>query len=136
PEVLDVLRLGAHQVLGMRVPAHAAVSETVGLCRDRVGAGPAQMVNAVLRAVGRTSLDDWLDRLRTEAPDETTALALTGSHPVWITRALREALHGSGRSVAELADLLQADNTAPRVTLVVRPGLVGPDELTGSAETD
>lgn len=129
PEVLDVLRLGAHQVLGMRVPAHAAVSETVGLCRDRVGAGPAQMVNAVLRAVGRTSLDDWLEAIRTDAPDETTALALTGSHPVWITRALREALHGAGRSVAELADLLEADNTAPRVTLVARPGLVDPDEL-------
>ncbi|WP_277210231.1 RsmB/NOP family class I SAM-dependent RNA methyltransferase [Isoptericola croceus] len=129
PEVLDVLRLGAHQVLGMRVPAHAAVSETVGLCRDRVGAGPAQMVNAVLRAVGRTSLDDWMDRLCTEAPDETTGLALTGSHPVWITRALREALHGSGRSTDEIADLLEADNTAPRVTLVARPGLVDPADL-------
>ncbi|MCK0115486.1 rRNA small subunit methyltransferase B [Isoptericola sp. S6320L] len=136
PEVLDVLRLGAHQVLGMRVPAHAAVSETVGLCRDRVGAGPAQMVNAVLRAVGRTSLDDWLDRIRAEAPDETTALALTGSHPVWITRALREALHGSGRPTGELADLLEADNTAPRVTLVVRPGLVEPDDLTADQEPD
>ena len=32
PGVLDVLRLGAHQVLAMRTPAHAAVSATVGLC--------------------------------------------------------------------------------------------------------
>ena len=39
--LLDVLRLGAHQLLGMRVPVHAAVSETVGLARNRVGAGPA-----------------------------------------------------------------------------------------------
>ncbi|MFE7408207.1 transcription antitermination factor NusB, partial [Isoptericola sp. NPDC057559] len=92
PEVLDVLRLGAHQLLGMRVPAHAAVSETVALARDRVGAGPAQMVNAVLRAVGRTPLDDWLTTLTDEAPDLVTGLATTGSHPVWITRALREAL--------------------------------------------
>jgi 16S rRNA (cytosine967-C5)-methyltransferase len=134
PDVLDVLRLGAHQLLGMRVPAHAAVSETVGLARDRVGAGPAQMVNAVLRKVGRTPLPEWLDRVRDDAPDEITALARTGSHPVWITRALREALHGNGRDAGETADLLEADNTAPRVTLVTRPGLVDADEL--AAGTD
>ncbi|MCK9793562.1 rRNA small subunit methyltransferase B [Isoptericola sp. 4D.3] len=129
PEVLDVLRLGTHQLLGMRVPSHAAVSETVALARDRVGAGPAQMVNAVLRAVGRTTLDDWLARLTDEAPDAVTGLATTRSHPVWITRALREALAGQGRGPDEIGDLLDADNSAPRVTLVVRPGLAGSDEL-------
>ena len=35
PRVLDLLRLGAHQLLGMRVPPHAAVSETVGLAREK-----------------------------------------------------------------------------------------------------
>lgn len=129
PEVLDVLRLGAHQLLGMRVPSHAAVSETVALARDRVGAGPAQMVNAVLRAVGRTPLDGWTARLTEEAPDAVTGLATVGSHPVWITRALREALAGHGRSPDEIADLLDADNAAPRVTLVARPGVAGPEEL-------
>ena len=132
--VLDVLRLGSHQLLGMRVPTHAAVSETVALARDRIGAGPAQMVNAVLRAVSRTSLDDWLDRLRAEAPDALTGLAATGSHPLWITRALREALAGNGRSPDEVGALLEADNTAPRVTLVARPGLVTPEALAGGLD--
>lgn len=133
PEILDVLRLGTHQLLGMRVPPHAAVSETVALTRDRVGAGPAQMVNAVLRAVGRTSLDDWLEQLRDEAPDEVHALATTRSHPLWITRALREALAGAGRDPDETAALLDADNAAPRVTLVARPGLADPDTLRDEA---
>ncbi len=135
-EVLDVLRLGAHQLLGMRVPSHAAVSETVALARDRVGAGPAQMVNAVLRAVDRTSLDDWLKRLRSEAPDAVTALATTGSHPLWVTRALREALAGNGRSPDETADLLDADNASPRVTLVARPGIAEPDDVIAGAPED
>lgn len=134
--VLDVLRLGTHQLLGMRVPTHAAVSETVALARDRVGAGPAQMVNAVLRAVSRTSLDDWLERLRTEAPDDVAALATTGSHPLWITRALRESLAGNGRSPEETGDLLDADNAAPRVTLVARPGLASTDEVTAGRGDD
>ncbi|MBD5787520.1 rRNA small subunit methyltransferase B [Cellulosimicrobium terreum] len=127
--VLDVLRLGAHQLLAMRVPQHAAVSETVGLARARTGAGSAQLVNAVLRRVARTPLDDWLEQLAADAPDETTALATTRSHPAWIVRALRDALAGTGRDTAELPDLLAADNDAPRVTLVARPGLVDPDEL-------
>jgi 16S rRNA (cytosine967-C5)-methyltransferase len=35
--VLDALRLGAHQLLCMRVPAHAAVSTTVDVVRREVG---------------------------------------------------------------------------------------------------
>ncbi|MGN7701214.1 RsmB/NOP family class I SAM-dependent RNA methyltransferase [Cellulosimicrobium sp. 22601] len=129
PPVLDVLRLGAHQLLGMRVPQHAAVSETVGLARERTGAGSAQLVNAVLRRVARTPLDDWLTTIADDAPDALAALAATQSHPVWIARALRDALAGNGRPVAELDALLAADNDAPRVTLVARPGLADPDEL-------
>ncbi|MCO7271746.1 RsmB/NOP family class I SAM-dependent RNA methyltransferase [Cellulosimicrobium cellulans] len=129
PPVLDVLRLGAHQLLGMRVPQHAAVSETVGLARERTGAGSAQLVNAVLRRVARTPLDDWLTTIADDAPDALAALAATRSHPVWIARALRDALAGNGRPVDEIDALLAADNDAPRVTLVARPGLAAPDEL-------
>ncbi|MDR2723387.1 MAG: rRNA small subunit methyltransferase B, partial [Cellulomonadaceae bacterium] len=131
--LLDVLRLGAHQVLGMRVPVHAACSETVGLARDTVGAGPSTMVNAVLRRVADKPLEDWLTLLREAAANETDALAAVGSHPVWITRALREALAGDGRDPADVAALLDADNTAPQVTVCARPGLVTPDALTVDA---
>lgn len=140
PPVLDALRLGAHQLLGMRVPPHAAVSETVGLVRERVGAGPAQFVNAVLRAVAREPLDVWLARVGDDAaaPEQGTAaevarLSVVESHPAWVTRALREALVGHGRDAAELPALLAADNEAPRVTLVARPGLVPRDELLTAA---
>lgn len=133
PEVLDLLRLGAHQVLGMRVPSHAAVSETVALARSVVGPGPAGMVNAVLRAVARTDLDEWLRRVAAQAdPDGTDAvarLAATGSHPEWVIRTLRQSLLADGRPESELADLVDADNESPRVTLVARPGLVDVDRL-------
>ena len=142
PPVLDLLRLGAHQLLGMRVPAHAAVSETVGLARSRVGAGSAQFVNAVLRAVSAIPLEDWLVRIGDAADpsgdDVVSRLSATESHPAWITRALREALVGNGRSVTELTELLTADNAAPLVTVVARPGLVDVatvlDQARGGAE--
>src|SRR3954453_4679876 len=56
PGVLDALRLGAHQLLSMRVPAHAPVAATVDLVRADIGQGPAGFANAVLRQVSRTDL--------------------------------------------------------------------------------
>lgn len=129
--VLDVLRLGAHQVLGMRVATHAAVSETVALARERVGAGPAQFVNAVLRKVSARTADEWLDLVAADAPDELSRLATASSHPAWIARALREALVAAGRSADELEALLEADNVPPKVTLVARPGLASRADLDG-----
>lgn len=127
--VLNLARLGAHQLLGMRVASHAAVSETVGLARQEVGTGAAQFVNAILRRVSERSLDEWLELLDSEAKSPTEALATVHSHPLWITRALKESLVASSRPAEELKALLEADNRAPRVTLVARPGLAERDEI-------
>ena len=138
--VLDLLRLGAHQLLGMRVPTHAAVSETVTLARATVGPAASGMVNAVLRAVARRPLEDWLEEIAAAADpagtDTVARLAVTTSHPGWIARAMRQALLASGRPATELPDLLEADNLAPQVTLVARPGIVSVDELAAEAERE
>lgn len=134
PPVLDLLRLGVHQLLAMRVPAHAAVSETVALARTAAGTGASQFVNAVLRKVGASSAEEWLARLADEAPDDVARLAVLHSHPAWVVRALRQALVTDGRDVAELADLLAADNEAPAVTLVARPGLADAGEVLSATE--
>lgn len=129
PPVLDLLRMGAHQILGMRVPSHAAVSQTVNLVRARVGTGASGFANAVLRAVGRQDLDTWLAQLREEIPDDGAYLAAVESHPAWVVRALRSSLRAADRPAEELGELLRADNAPPAVTLVARPGLVSPEEL-------
>ncbi|WP_235905314.1 MULTISPECIES: RsmB/NOP family class I SAM-dependent RNA methyltransferase [Actinomyces] len=131
--VLDALRLGAHQLLGMRVPAHAAVSATVELAAHAAGRGASSFVNAVLRKVSAKDLDAWLAELRAAAPDELAALAAIESHPVWIVKALRQALVVSGRDPSELEDLLAADNADPEVVLCARPGLVETERLAAEA---
>jgi len=91
--LLDVLRLGTHQIVNMRVPAHAAVGETVELARDVIGEGPARLANAVLRrVVDGGDLEAWRQRVAV-GPD---ALAIATSHPRWIVTALREALARQG----------------------------------------
>ncbi|MCP9946510.1 rRNA cytosine-C5-methyltransferase [Streptomyces somaliensis] len=127
PPVLDVLALGAHQLLGTRIPTHAAVSASVELARVVLGDGRARFVNAVLRRVARRDLDGWLEEVAPpydEDPEEH--LAVVHSHPRWIVSALWDAL-GGGR--AGIEELLEADNERPEVTLVARPGRATPAEL-------
>ncbi len=140
PELLDVLRLGAHQLLGMRVPAHAAADQTVALARSVAGAGAAGFVNAVLRRVGEQPLGQWLDQVA-PADGGLPALAVRHSHPEWVLRALRAALLGHGRATPENADaqleaLLRVDNEPPRVSLVARPGLATVADLAAQAPVD
>lgn len=118
--VRDALRMGAHQLLSMRVPSHAAVATTVSLVRDTVGHRPTRLVNAVLRRVSTRPFEEWMDHLG--AP-----LAVRTSHPAWVVDALAEALDHP----EELRALLEADNARPRVTLVARPGLATVEELGG-----
>ena len=66
--VRDALRLGAHQILGMRVPDHAAVDSTVELVRARVGHKPAGFTNAVMRRIAAHDLGGWMDSLRDAWP--------------------------------------------------------------------
>lgn len=126
--VLDLLRLGAHQLIGgMRVPQHAAVGETVELARAVVGQGRAGFVNAVLRKVGGCEYDEWVARL---APDREADplgyLALAHAHPRWIVQAYADALGGDWEEVGEA---LAAGNVRPPVHLVARPGRLDRDAL-------
>jgi 16S rRNA (cytosine967-C5)-methyltransferase len=132
--VLDALRLGTHQLLAMRVPAHAAVSATVDVVRADVGQGAAGFANAVLRRVAEDDLDGWLKRVLPADAPEDQRLAVTQSHPVWIVRALRDALAFAGRDPAELPALLAADNAAPAVTLALLPGLAAPADAPGGVQ--
>lgn len=136
--VLDALRIGCHQLLAMRVPSHAAVGTTVDLVRDRIGHGPAGFVNAVLRRVAATDLAGWVRRVAPDpSADPTGFAAVAHSHPRWVVDELAAALaQGEGTlDPAELEELLAADNAAPKVTLVARPGLATVDELVAAGGT-
>ncbi len=127
-KVLDALRLGTHQLLSMRVPAHAAISTTVDLVRARAGQGPAGFANAVLRRVSEHDLAGWVRRV---APDPSTDpvgfASVAHSHPRWVVEELSRAVGPD-----ELDALLAADNEPPRVVLVARPGRATTAELPGT----
>ncbi len=134
PRVLAMLRLGAYQLLRMRVPDHAAVSATVEVARVALTDGPARFVNAVLRRVAERDEQAWLaEVLPDRDADPVAYLAVKHSHPEWIVRAFADA---SGESPAALAvdgsrteAALAADNDRPVTHLAARPGRVDRDVL-------
>ncbi len=108
-DVIDLLRLGAYQLLAMgSVPPYAAIGQTVELVKRRHGIGASKLANAVLRR-----LDREREHLAPAIPaDPVDALALEFSHPRWIvarwlarwgeadTRRLLEANNGEAPLVA------------------------------------
>ena len=79
PAVLGVLRLGAHQILNLRVPARAAVHEAVELARERQPAASG-FVNAVLRRLER----EGAPALPDPGHDPLAWLVSGGSLPAWV----------------------------------------------------
>ena len=117
PGIVDVVRLGAHQLFEMRVPSHAAVSATVELARKVIGESKASFVNALLRKMSAQTLDQWLEPVN-EIKDPVTRLAIMYSHPEWIVSAYYDLL----RDYAEVEKLLSANNSPASPTLVWWPG--------------
>jgi 16S rRNA (cytosine967-C5)-methyltransferase len=94
--VRRLLRLGTYQILYLRVPPHAAVSETVAEARPSARG----FTNAVLRKVASSATPSW--------PDLATELSI----PDWILELLRNDL---GADVAE--ETIWHMNTAPSATV-------------------
>ena len=126
PAVVDLLRLGAHQILSMRIPIQAAVAASVDLAATTVGERVTGVTNAVLRRVAERSLEEWFAHL-SEGLDDPDRLALRTAHPRWIVDAYAELLQPS-----ELEQALAANNLSPDVSLAIRPGLAEVSDLVGA----
>jgi 16S rRNA (cytosine967-C5)-methyltransferase len=91
PQVLAALRIGAYQLLFLeRIPARAAVNESVELVKTSKKASAAGLANAVLRKIhsskGKTNVCHS-DAERGEAGESAAspgALARRLAHPLWI----------------------------------------------------
>jgi 16S rRNA (cytosine967-C5)-methyltransferase len=116
PPTQIALRLGLFQLLYLdRVPAHAAVDETVEALKQRRRSA-VSLVNAVLRRVADP-------KRRPPAPvaqDEADALAMAGACPPWIARRFATI---AARAGVDPAPLMASLVIAAHPTVRVRPPL-------------
>ena len=115
--IVDLARMGVHQLHEMRIPDHAAVSATVEVARKRLGESQASFVNALLRAVTRKSLEEWFAPLESIS-DHVEKFAIQYSHPAWIISAYFDLLKSW-----DFVELELRSNNVPAIpTLVSWPG--------------
>ena len=117
PGIVDICRLGVHQIHEMRIPDHAAVAATVEVARKRVGESKASFVNALLRSVTRKSIEEWFAPLLTIS-DPVERFSIQYSHPEWIVSAYFDLL----KDWREVESALAINNEAALPTLVAWPG--------------
>jgi 16S rRNA (cytosine967-C5)-methyltransferase len=125
PEVLDWLRLGLYQLRELRVPDHAAVSETVRHASRMMDPGRVGFINAVLRAA--TSDDEREDPFPSRDLDPVGYLSTYGSHPEWLVRRWldRWGWHDVFR-------LVRQNNSPPPVFARLLGGPAGEEEISVS----
>jgi len=121
--IVDILRMGIHQIFEMRVPDHAAVGETVEIARARLGESKASFVNALLRK--SASDREFYLTYDQESTDPVHNFSIKYSHPEWEVRAFYDVL----RDWSEVEALLQANNIPAVPQLIAWPGKSTTEEL-------
>ena len=124
PGIIDICRLGVHQIHEMRIPDHAAVAATVEVARKRIGESKASFVNALLRSVTRKSIEDWFSPLAS-ITDPVERFSIQYSHPEWIVSAYFDLL----KDWDEVEAALKINNEAATPTLVSWPGFSTQQDL-------
>jgi 16S rRNA (cytosine967-C5)-methyltransferase len=112
-EVLLALRIGLYQMRFLdRVPAQAAVSESVELAKSARKRSAAPLVNAVLRKLAPDAklAGAKLETLLPKEAGEAERWSVLYSHPTWLVQRWL-ARFGKQRTLA----LLEANNRAPRM---------------------
>lgn len=111
PKLRDILRIGVYQLVFLdRIPARAAVSETVSLCKAQGYSRAAGLANAVLRKIAEAGEN------LPPIPNEGTVshLALKYSHPQWLVEYL---IKRKGYAFTE--SFLACNNRLPGLSLQV-----------------
>jgi 16S rRNA (cytosine967-C5)-methyltransferase len=130
--LLELLRLGAYQLLRTRVDAHAAVDTTVEQAAIEFDSARAGFVNGVLRTISARDEQSWVAELAPSADtDPVGHIAFVNAHPRWIAQAFSDAL---GASAGELGALLASDNERPLVHLAARPGAITAEDLASAVD--
>jgi 16S rRNA (cytosine967-C5)-methyltransferase len=112
-EIKVALRLGIYQLYFLdRIPAHAAVHESVNLAKQ----GGQEKLSGFVNAVLRTAETKKAERVIKGESDIDT-MALTFSHPTWMVKRWAKAM-----TPEQLEQTLKADNSPHPVYLRVAPG--------------
>src|ERR1035441_8429250 len=118
-EVLAALRLGVYQLQFLtRVPARAAIFESVELVKAARKRSAASFVNAVLRKIAGTGAEDVFAQIG-KSPDAAT-LARSAAHPPWLVARWTD--HYGLKTARQIC---VHDQTVPGTSIYIHDGQSG-----------
>jgi len=121
-EVRTALRLGVYQLQFLsRVPARAAIFESVELVKAARKRSAASFVNAVLRKIAGASADETLAEIG-KSPDSIT-LARNAAHPPWLVARWTEHY-----GLEATRQICAHDQTVPGTSIYIHNDLSNDDE--------
>lgn len=127
--IRNILRMGLYQLMYLdRVPARAAVAESVALAKEFGHQGTAALVNAVMRKAATAPGDVGLPPA---GPDPAARLTVEYSHPRWLVERWLGRL-GPERTCA----LLATNNEPAPLTLRTNVTRVSREELIASLRAE
>ena len=121
-----ILQLGIYQLLFTRVPPHAAVHETVNLCKRVRMTSASSFVNGILRAV-----QSKLNSLEFPQGDDSKSLSIAYSHPEWLVRRWLNRYE-----FPDTKALMERNNTAAQMFLRVNELIATPESVLAHLKTD
>ncbi|MGB4781971.1 16S rRNA (cytosine(967)-C(5))-methyltransferase RsmB [Candidatus Methylomirabilis sp.] len=126
PALRRLLRLGAYQILFLtRIPAYAAVNETVALTQEVMRSQLKPVAKAFVNAILRRLLErHGTIRFPDPSSDPVGALATRWSHPPWLVARWLTRL-----GAEETEALLRANNDTPALSVVVNRLKRQPEEV-------
>jgi len=126
---LNVLRTAIYQIYFMgSVPNHSAVNEAVESCKRLGSTKSSGFVNAVLRKISKSILEDELEKL---SFDEATNLSIKYSYPKWIVERWIDVLGIEGASM-----MCESQNEQPCVSARLNMIKSNKDEIIKEIEKD
>jgi len=135
PEVINILRLSAYQLLHLtRVPAAAVVDDAVDLTRRAKKKSASGFVNAILRSLSRQRHALPLPERPVDPSNRDAALeylSTTLSHPRWLAARWHARL-----GFARAEQWMQFNNQPARLTLRANRLKISPDALAARLDRD
>ncbi len=111
--IMNILRMGIYQIVFLdKVPASAAVNESVTLAKRYGHEASARFVNAVLRKVSKDEIEKLLDYLNTKTQTDAEMISILTSHPLWMVQKLLEEYDEKF-----VVELLNANNLVPEICI-------------------
>lgn len=100
-----LLRIGTFQLKFMQTAEHAAINETVNLCKKVKQVQSSRLVNAVLRKVQTFELEQALRKIK----DPIQRLSIEKSHPEWLISKWHDRYE-----ISDVATLCDHNNKSPK----------------------